>query len=270
MKTSKSLFALLVIIITTMSITLASPCISFEQGTIEAIGTGLPPAGATYPQATALAKRAAIVDAYRNLAEQINGVQINSFTTVYNLQMTNDVIKTQVSGFIKGAKVISEQELPDGTYQVVMQLPLYGQGSLAGIVYPSILPHQPHQAPLPTKPISLPDSYTGVIIDARGLGLEPAFSPAIFDETGRAIYGTKFINADFAIKYGMVEYTVDQSMFDSAEYGQSRAGEKPLIVKAVEVRDRHNVIISTEDADKILAANQQNNFLRQCAVVFAR
>ncbi|CUH95335.1 putative secreted protein [Propionispora sp. 2/2-37] len=251
----------------------AANSVSFEQGTIEATGIGLPPSGTYGTQGTALAKRAAIVDAYRNLAEIIQGVQVNSTTTIHNLQIESDVVQTKVSSLIQGAKIVGEAARPDGSYQVTMQLPMYGSNSLAAVVYPAIMAEKaPEPLPAPSSPAALSNSqhYTGVIVDARGLGLEPTFSPGIYDESGRHIYGHKYIDADYAIQYGMVEYTINDAMYAEAVNGKARAGSSPLIVRAVGIKDRCNVIISVEEADKIISASQADNFLARCAVVFSR
>lgn len=267
----KTLLVTLFLFVLSFSLVHASAAVSFEQGTIEATGVGISPSGAYGTQATALAKRAAIVDAYRNLAEIIQGVQVDATTTVYNLQVANDVVQTKVSSLIRGAKVVNEVSNPDGSYQVTMQLPMYGNNSLAAVIYPVITDKAPDSLPLPTTTIRpATATYTGVIVDARGLGLEPTFSPSIYDTSGRQIYGNKYINADYAISYGMVEYTIDDAMFSDAANGKYRAGTFPLIIKAVGKRDRCNVVVSVEDGDKILSSAQQDNFLSMCAVVFSR
>ena len=113
------------------------------------------------------------------------------------------------------------------------------------------------------------DLYTGVIIDGRGLELETTFSPAIYDQTGRAIYGTTAIDSKFAAEYGMVEYAPSPEDVKIAENGHSRAGMHPIIVKAIAVKgNNHNAVISTEDAEKIITANQSAGFLKNYAVVF--
>lgn len=255
-----------------------------NQGTIEAVGTGLPPANAfSAAQARMLARRAAVVDAYRNLAETVQGVQVDSETTMQNLAISNDLVKTKVSGLVKGARIIREIPQSDGSYQVVMSINMYGAGSLAEIAMDAVKPQQVQEFPVPSLDSkkntavvpgvtqSAVTVYTGVIVDARGLELEPTFSPRIYDESGRIVYGNMYINADFAISQGMVEYTINQEMYDSAINGGARAGVRPIIVKAVAVKDNNcNVVISNADADKILVSNTTSGFLKNCAVVFAR
>ena len=102
------------------------------------------------------------------------------------------------------------------------------------------------------------------------MGTEETFSPVIYDTEGRAIYGIDNLNPDAVIENGMVSYseTVDD------EIAKSRAGDNPLTVKAVEMRggenstNKVNAVVSVEDADKILLANEQTQILENCAVVF--
>ena len=105
--------------------------------------------------------------------------------------------------------------------------------------------------------------YTGVIVDAVGLGLEETFSPVIYDTSGRAVYGIANLNEESIVERGMVSY----SNSTSDEIALRRAGSNPLIVRAVEMRGGQNsvnsvnAVISVEDADRIL---------ENCAVVFVK
>jgi hypothetical protein len=91
-------------------------------------------------------------------------------------------------------------------------------------------------------------------------------SPKLYDTTGREVYGTVRVRPDYAIETGIVGYP--RSMRQALQ--GSRAGSHPLIVRAVRVADkfRFNPVISLEDADRILAANNRDGFLQRTAVIF--
>jgi hypothetical protein len=134
-------------------------------------------------------------------------------------------------------------------------------------------PQQVQEFPQPTDAQSPGPSleYTGVIIDARGFEIEPTFSPPIYDESGRIIYGNMHINADYAISQGMVEYAINSAMLEAAIKGTSRAGNRPMILRAIAVKDNNcSVVISDTDANMLLKSNAATGFLKKCAVVFAK
>ena len=257
----------------------AEAAAQWEQGAITAEGFGTPPMGTYGSKASIMARRAAIVDAQRNLAEQINGVQVDAETTVENFVISSDLVKTKVSALIKGAMVIEEQMMPDGAYRVVMSMPMYGTQGLASAIMPAIRDNTPPTPPPPVISATITAQiqtsgigYTGVIVDASGMGLKPSFSPVIYDTNGRAIYGVSNINYDQAISQGMVGYS---SSLSSAQT-LPRIGGSPLVVKAVQVRGGNNstnpvnVVVSVDDGDRILAANQQSQMLMNGSVVFVR
>jgi hypothetical protein len=239
---------------------------------IEVVGVGLNGFGANRQ----LAKRAAVVDAYRNLAEATQGVQVDADTTVEKLTLQNDTIRTHVSALIRGARIIGEGLNGDGSYYVKMRMPLFGSDGLAGAVLPGVTTSTPVAFPAAGDAYQgkITGAYTGLIIDARGLGLEPTYAPVVYDENGRGIYGIKNIDGDYAISHGMVEYTRNQEMVAAAIAGNSRAGANPLVVKAVKAKlgangtTKVSAVISVSDADQILKENERAGFLNKYAVVF--
>ena len=263
----------------------------FEMNRVEADGFGLPPEYASSgAQARLMARRAAISDAQRNLAEQISGVQVDSETTVQNLQLSSDVVKTRVSALLKGAKVISES-YEDGAYHVVMALPLYGvNNSLASAVLPqttqresfptTILPEPDVPKYTPTQPETTTvtttttrtttvtnrqsGTYTGIIVDCTGLGLRSAMSPVIKTTAGEKIYGYKNLDSKKVIHNGMAGYS------NGFGGNVSRAGSNPLVVKAVGVDHYFNPVVNVADAKIILEENNYTHFLDNCAVVFIK
>jgi hypothetical protein len=95
---------------------------------LRATGQGVAPEEAeSEAQAKLLAQKAAEVDAKRKLAEMLDGVHIDSKTTVKDFVTQSDEIKTSVSTFIGGCKVVKVRTLEDGvTVEVEVELSLEG------------------------------------------------------------------------------------------------------------------------------------------------
>jgi hypothetical protein len=85
-------------------------------------GEGIAPMNTISPaQAIALAKRAAVADAYRQLGEKLYGVRVNSKETVKDAALNDSRIVTQVNGLIKNA-TITDTKYKDGLFTVRMEL----------------------------------------------------------------------------------------------------------------------------------------------------
>lgn len=245
---------------------------NWNTNTIQATGMGVAnPAMATTPaHAAMLARQAAIADAYRHLAEAVNGVQVDAETTVEQMMLTSDIVKTRVSAVIRGARIVSEGELTGGGYSVTMEIPLFGgSGGLAEAVIerPAYVEPFPTPAPDYRPPVTenhpTVGGYTGLIVDCRGLGtINPVMSPVIKKVGGQKIYGHKNLDYQRIIEEGMASYAENMSQ-------AARAGSNPLVVKAVALDDLNaNPVISAADADLVLYENGKSHFLDNIAVVF--
>lgn len=69
-----------------------------------------------------LAIRAAKLDAYRGLTEQVYGQYLDATTTVADMAVMSDTFRTQVEGVIYGAKVVSIAPVGDDTYETTLSL----------------------------------------------------------------------------------------------------------------------------------------------------
>jgi len=316
--------------------------VDWTNKVITVTGEGIVPKDAVnYTQAKGLAVQAAKADAYRKLGELVNGVHVDGETTVEKMITTKDVIKTRVTATIKGAKIVSENFLSDGSYRIVMQLPLFGvTDSLAGAVFeksstiepfpepvyevapsqysskmPSVFnpPPTPYRSPLSRMSVTSLDTlilqklesnyysvqepiyqptpeanaqiaydtprkmvkrsveeyasaaqgdYTGLIVDCRGLNLQPVMSPVIENVNGTKIYGHKNLDIDKVISLGMADYAVDNE-------GLARAGDNPIVVKAVSLKNfNSNPVLNIPDSNRVLIENHATKFLSDLKVVF--
>lgn len=78
--------------------------------------------GASQSEREIMAMRASKVEAYRELTEQVNGLYLKSATSVAaNTRQTSDSVKTEVEGYVHGARVIRQYPLGD-TYATELEL----------------------------------------------------------------------------------------------------------------------------------------------------
>lgn len=118
----------------------ATPCWS---GCSANFGAALPPAvalavptkfsasgygsSASYAQYTPgqqklMAMRAARLDAYRNLAEQIYGFRISGNTSISAFATQNDSMRSYLDAYLRGARVTNTASLSDGNFEVTVEL----------------------------------------------------------------------------------------------------------------------------------------------------
>ena len=74
------------------------------------------------PQQRLLAIRAAKIDAYRGLAEQVYGLYLDANTIVSEMTVVSDAFRTRVEGVIFGATLISINPVNNDTYEVTLSL----------------------------------------------------------------------------------------------------------------------------------------------------
>ncbi len=235
--------------------------VDWSMGVITAVGIGAPPAQSANPaQARAMAERAAQFVALRNLLEAVKGVRVDSTTLVENFMMTSEVIKTEVNGFVQGATVMDKKYMPDGSVEVTVGMKL--TGALADALLPKTPPTGLTGTLSPAAPGQI---YTGLIVDARGLGIRPAMAPRILNEDGKEVYGSAWVGREYAMQQGMVGYMKDPL----AAQTNPRVTDKPLMVKALKVSGdaRVDMVITNADAAKLQGAAQNMSFLEKCRVI---
>ena len=265
-----------------IGILILMPALVFSQGYMQDIGTGkvdwtsqvvrstgigAPNVSLPLPQQRAGALRAAKMDALRNLLETVKGVNLNSETLVENAIVTNDQIMTKVEGAVRGFRVVDTRYMSSGDVEVDVEVPL------TGILTDALLP------PLPAFGGGVPSAggeagletpaagaVSGLIVDARGLGLRPAMAPKVVDEQGNEVYGSKFVSREYAVDIGMVGYEKDVSRAAKNE----RVASTPMVVKGLQASgpNKTDVVIGAADAAKIQNTAVNANFLQHCKVMF--
>ena len=91
---------------------------------ISVIGQGVAPTNTASPaQAYALAKRAAVADAYRLIAEKVKGVRVEGQDIVQNMMIKRSSIRTSVNAMVRDANVV-ETVFKEGLCEVEMEITL--------------------------------------------------------------------------------------------------------------------------------------------------
>lgn len=240
----------------------------WTAGVVTAKGFGVPPKNpANALQAREMARTAAWSVALRNLLEVVKGVYVDSTTTVNNYVTTNDEIRTRVEGMVKGAKVVKEQELPDGSYETTVEMKL--AGDLSSLVQPKTVPRND---PLPTyrsKPPApgpaQPKAYTGLVVDARGIGAKAGMYPRIVNEEGDEAYSVAYVAQKPSPDDRIVVYVPDPK----AAQAHPRVTTVPLTVKALRSQGTNHtdLVISDADAQTIHGVPEHFRFLKQAKVL---
>ena len=101
---------------------------------VSATGYGAPPkAYFPEPQRRLMAMRAAKVDAYRSLAERVNGLRVWGGTTVGDMVVEKDRYRVFLDSVVRGAEVMTVNGMEDGTYETIVEMTL-GQAFLAQVL----------------------------------------------------------------------------------------------------------------------------------------
>lgn len=234
-----------------------------------------------------LAKKAAILDARRNLIEIIKSVRLDSKVSIEDIAKNWDMAEDNIKKTTYDSKVRTDF-FADNLAKATVELKIYGK--LADFVYPfspakektesnktmlSFFREKSEEASerqkeeefllKKTKTTKEGNLYSGVIIDARNLEAKPALFPKIFNEREELIYNYTKVEYPYAMEQGMVRYERD---LRSAQR-DTRVKPRPLVIRAIGVKgeERTDIVINDGDAKKLMKEEKEGGFLKQGKVV---
>jgi hypothetical protein len=250
--------------------------INWTRGIIQAVGIGKPyETGSTQKlDSKVKALYHAKKNARRHLIALVRNIRIDSHRDVASIADANYSIAAKINEMVFKTPEIEKlrKYRADGTVEVHMHIGLYG--GLSQLVLPdeiqqieSVKPVRKVRKPSIQQAGELfaPETFTGLVIDARGINLKPALVPRLLDENGQEVFGAAFVSREFAVQWGTGSYAVNIK----ASQDNQRVGWNPLVVKGLRTSEagHSDIIISNTDAAKLLSSSEHLSFLKECRVL---
>ena len=212
------------------------------------------------------------------LKQELYDIQYNAQMSVGEFLHLHPELESPLRESMKHPKV-DRHYLTDGTIEYGYHLPLVGSiiqhvlpaARPANLMVPMLCPtckqpwpahtHLPEGISLIPKDSEFSD-FSGIVIDCRGLELEPCLFPKILSDGMVDVYSSNFADPQSIIVRGLITY------YDDEKQAQIRTGENPLRIQAMGITGdkKTNIIISTPDAHAIHSAQNNLNLLRECRV----
>ncbi len=105
--------------------------------------------------------------------------------------------------------------------------------------------------------------FTGVVVDARGLDAQGALAPRVLSSTGQVLYAIEHVHKAVSRKRMPVQYVTDPA--DPLAY--ERAGDNPLLLRAVQVESEVDLVLSPEDSVRLQTVSRDVHLLTDALVV---
>lgn len=107
--------------------------VDFKKGIVSSEGKGMAPKGNSKLTAKSLARRAAVVDAQRNLLNIISELELSENVKVSSQLEKDKSLEQKLRVFVQSAALTKEEYLKDGSARITLQCALNGKDGLAGI-----------------------------------------------------------------------------------------------------------------------------------------
>jgi hypothetical protein len=258
--------------------------VDWEKGLVTAIGyAAVDIKMENTTQAELMARRGAEVVARRNLLEIVGKVNIDSRTTVNNLMLESDALSSWVKGCIEGSYITRTWQEGEAFY-VEVCMPMFGlpgqekgtspSGGDSKPLAPGVLDAEkkkleeagivPKEATkeeisqVNPKDIS---KYTGLVIDATGLGAAPGLAPNIVDETGEVIINATDLDSEYSGMAVLMRYS------KSLEAAKKEVGDNPAVVKATELSKDGAIVVDKQSGGFLKALKKLGGWIFQSGLL---
>ena len=204
--------------------------INWSVGVVKAVGRAAVPGDIENPdQAREIAREQAVIAARRNLLSALSLLHVTDSLTVNARMISSESAWSGVEALARNAGVISSKQIYDRSYEVIVQVGIYGEGGLASALFG-----------VPT------DEMPVLIIDVQTDEFVPSMLPVILDTHQQAI-SPRIPDGSDVIQPAMRVY-----------YGDTRLDTKQvkhtvLRVKALKLTPMGDIILGKRDAAMLRA-----------------
>jgi hypothetical protein len=203
-------------------------------------------------------------DAYRkardraveNLVRLIKGIRVDADTMLSDILEQSDTAQQRIASVIAARMKVREYPNDFASSACTAELKI---GDLLHAV--------PYSFPGDDFPVRvdnpIPTSYTSLIIDARGLPVEPMILPSIYDENGLEVYGRYYVDIRYAGKHGLASYAHNE---DEAMKIRAAGGHPYYSVAVKEMKGCP--VLADRDIRRIFSSSDTVAQLKRCKVIF--
>jgi hypothetical protein len=237
--------------------------INWSRGVVQANGIGIPSTKMSEnPNARFVALTDAKLNAFHIILGIIKDLRINSTTVVGDYAVQDPAILPKIENMVKSAKVVKKEYLTDGTVKIKMEVNL--RGGFSQLVLPKDIKPLDSIA-LVSKNKTASPFFTGLVVDAKALGVRPVMVPRILDENHQEVYGPAFVSREYAVQQGMSGYARNLKEI----LNNHRVADRPLVVKGLKTLNPggSEIVISNADASKLRSASESLYFMKKCRVI---
>ncbi len=204
------------------------------------------------------------VDAYRkardraveNMVRLVKGIRVDADTMLADLLEQSDTAQKRIVNVI--ASKMKVREYPAG---------FDASACRAELKIGDLLHAVPYSFPGEEFPVRvdnpIPTNYTSLVIDTRGLHVEPMILPSVYGEDGLEVYGRYYVDIRYAGKQGLASYAYNE---DEAMKIRAAGGHPYYTIAVKEMKGCP--VIADRDIRKIFSSGDTVGQLKRCRVIF--
>ncbi|MBM4378031.1 MAG: hypothetical protein FJ086_01830 [Deltaproteobacteria bacterium] len=209
--------------------------VDWAEGVIRVTGSGPPDFRAQNPaQARLAAEKSAQEAALRAVLAHASSLPVQPGQPLEAL-FSAAPDRERLQQLARGFRVREKRYFSDNGLQVDVELPLAALAAAAIQGPPSAVINGKGEW-----------EFTGLLVDARGLGAQPVLAPRLVDESGQVLYAPEWLSMDARGKVGVAAF------FNGMERAlkHPRVGDRPLVLKASAVKGAE-LVLSAASAAKL-------------------